>query len=278
MIDTILTNTTFQFNDRNYLQLTGTSMGTRMAPPYANLFMGTLDTAIIRQFPNTISFYKRFIDDIFFIFTGPIDIFYRYLDIVKTFMNNIHPTIKFTFNHSDTSIDFMDLTLYKDHRGRINSTLHRKPTDTMSLLHFKSYHPHHIASGLIHSQAMRYNRLISEPCHLSGELRTLARQLVLKGYHLDIINKNISKALRHTQKDLVNKIKIIDHNYIFPIVTPYNVQGKQINNIILHNWNIINNDPELCTLFPPIPTLTHTNTPTLRDRLIRTKYTNNPPE
>ena len=55
MLTFILGNSIFEFMDELYLQITGTSMGTRMAPPYANLFMGLLEEDINGNFQNFIS-------------------------------------------------------------------------------------------------------------------------------------------------------------------------------------------------------------------------------
>ena len=38
----VLTKTNFQFNSDHYLRVSGTSMGTKMAPSYVNVFMGKL--------------------------------------------------------------------------------------------------------------------------------------------------------------------------------------------------------------------------------------------
>ena len=51
-------------------QILGTSMGTSVAPPYANLFMSKEERTIILTFLHLIYFWKCFIDDIFFIFLG----------------------------------------------------------------------------------------------------------------------------------------------------------------------------------------------------------------
>ena len=50
----------FSFNNEHYLQKHGTAMGTRMAPSYANLFMGkfeqqAFDTSLRKQEPITRS-------------------------------------------------------------------------------------------------------------------------------------------------------------------------------------------------------------------------------
>ena len=56
--------------DMHIHQIRGTFRGTRMAPPYANLFMDKEEHTIILTFLHLIHFWKRFVDDIFFIFPG----------------------------------------------------------------------------------------------------------------------------------------------------------------------------------------------------------------
>ena len=41
----------FQFENKHYLQVKGTAMGTRMAPSYANLFMACLEQKILDSAP-----------------------------------------------------------------------------------------------------------------------------------------------------------------------------------------------------------------------------------
>ena len=48
-------------NEQFYLQIQGTAMGTKMAPAYANLFMGKLEEHLINLAPNHIHTWKRFI-------------------------------------------------------------------------------------------------------------------------------------------------------------------------------------------------------------------------
>ena len=44
-------------------------MGTRMAPAYANLFMGDLEEKLLAQFPLKPYLWWRYIDDIFMVWT-----------------------------------------------------------------------------------------------------------------------------------------------------------------------------------------------------------------
>ncbi|XP_065671866.1 uncharacterized protein LOC136089724 [Hydra vulgaris] len=229
ILDTILTHSNFQFSTDHFLQLTGTTMGTRMAPPYNNLFMGRTDEKIIDQFSMRISLYKKFIDDIFFIFHGPPE----KLTQVFEFMNAIYSMIKFTFNNSNNSINFMDLTIIKKLDGKLETTIFKKATDTTALLHYNSFHPPHQKSNLVYSQALKYNKIISNNYNLIKELKQLAQILVIRGYPIrgypirgypiQSINKGFKKVLRHTQHEFVyNKYKEKrEKERILPIVTTF---------------------------------------------------------
>ena len=88
----VLKHNVFEFDEKFYLQIQGTAMGTKMAPAYANLFMGRLEAQLINQAPEFIYTWKRFIDDIFIIWTGTTEDSEKFMSNI----NQIHPTIKFT--------------------------------------------------------------------------------------------------------------------------------------------------------------------------------------
>ena len=69
----ILTMNNFTFNDKNYLQIHGTAMGTRMAPSYANLFLAKFETDALSRAPYQPHTWWRYIDDIFMIWTHSVD-------------------------------------------------------------------------------------------------------------------------------------------------------------------------------------------------------------
>ena len=51
LMHTILTMNNFEFDNNHFIQLHRTAMGTRMAPAYANHFMGDLEEKLLAQFP-----------------------------------------------------------------------------------------------------------------------------------------------------------------------------------------------------------------------------------
>jgi len=63
----ILKSNNFDFNNKHYLQVSGTAMGTSMAPSYANLFLGKWESKFWNEQDKTPDLNCRFIDDVFLI-------------------------------------------------------------------------------------------------------------------------------------------------------------------------------------------------------------------
>ena len=104
LLEIIIQNSIFEFNKMLYKREIGTSMGTKQAPSYANIFIAnkidkkyweiTQKYMVNVQIP--IHFMKRFLDDIFMIFFGSITQLHQFFDDI----NEMHPTIKFTMAHT----------------------------------------------------------------------------------------------------------------------------------------------------------------------------------
>ena len=62
LLEIVLKNNTFEFDNKFYKQLQGTAMGIKLAPAYANLFMGKLEHEILSHTSLKPIFYKRYID------------------------------------------------------------------------------------------------------------------------------------------------------------------------------------------------------------------------
>ena len=86
---------------------------------YANIFMGELEQKLIVKGKPHILIWKWFIDDIFVIWTGSETDFVTYMEKI----NQIHTTIKFTYEKSKTELTFLDVTLYKGERFLENQIL-----------------------------------------------------------------------------------------------------------------------------------------------------------
>ena len=108
MAEYVLTKNVLTFNNDLYLQIQGTAMGTKMAPAFANIFMAEFENSALTNAPIPPEIWWRYIDDCFIIWQHGLDQLQDFLQ----FINNLHPTIKFTADWSDTSIAFLDVRVY----------------------------------------------------------------------------------------------------------------------------------------------------------------------
>ena len=147
LISFILMHNSLVFDDHNYLQTSGTAMGTKMAPCFANIFMASIGQTFIDNSPLTPLFYVRFIDDILMIWTHGSE----ELEQFTTRTNSTHPSIKFTTEISSTSLPVFDVLVSVTETG-IKTSLYRKPTDRPTYLMYCTIHLHHIKSSTVFSQ------------------------------------------------------------------------------------------------------------------------------
>ena len=163
LLKLIMEQNIFTFNEEYWLQLLGTCMGTRVAPTYANLFMGVLEQKILENCPPNlrehIYLWKRFIDDILIVWTDSWDTFKDFFN----YLNNFHETMKFyepCYDQNSNSCNFLDLKISVE-EGKFQTDLYRKPTDKPRALLPSSAHPTHIPSNIVYSMAFRLVRICS---------------------------------------------------------------------------------------------------------------------
>ena len=191
LMEKVLKLNIFEYDEKLFKQVLGTAMGTPSAVSYSNMFMSRIDRLLIHlalQMNNgedPLMLLKRFIDDLFLIWTGPLQPLLAFLDEI----NNLHPTIKFTYamtcpftcdipsdiNHdcfcfSSKSIPFLDtLVTLKD--WKISTDLFRKETDRCQYLLPSSCHPSHICKNIPYSLCYRLVRICSELDALESRLK-----------------------------------------------------------------------------------------------------------
>ena len=182
MLRFILKHNYFEFDKKYYLQIHGTAMGSPFAPNFANIFMHNCESHLLQTAPGEKKplVWKRFIDDIFLVWTHGKEALLKFLD----HCNQCFPTMKFTAEHSLEQISFLDTTIYFNEEGTLESTLFVKQQDICTLLHNDSFHATSCKRGIIYSQALRYRRIITNNDQLEEKLETLRNNLVRRGYNL----------------------------------------------------------------------------------------------
>ncbi|CAN7976819.1 unnamed protein product, partial [Ixodes persulcatus] len=259
----------FEFENEHYLQISGTAMGTKMAPNYANIFMAELEGRFLADRPIQPYFYRRYIDDIFMIWTGTED----ELNTFISEYNSVHSSIRFTHNVSQQAISFLDVTV-EIQDNKLSTKLYRKPTDRQQYLNYDSCHPRHCKNSLPYSQAHRYKRICSNEQDFKQNADNLTTALIRQNYPPGVINSAIEKASRLDRTTAINKTSVrSSENNQYNLVLTYASNLPNINNILRKNFNILSQNQRLQSVFPQAPRVVYRRGKSLKDMLVRSKTT-----
>jgi len=238
-----------------------------MVPPYANIFMHYIDLDI-KDISERISHFRRYLDDIFFLFQGTL----AEIQQLEIDLNKIHPTIKFTLTYSLTDTNFLDLHIYLNKHRKLKTTLYRKPTDCQMYTHYNSNHPTYIKHNIIYNQALRLNKLIDNDNELSKHLHILTKALLAQNYPLDIINQNIMKALTHSQQELLHPTPRVPQDpsiYHNTVKINYSTNTSNIKRFVnKYTTETTERANQQNLLIPPKINCTYTNHKKLEDLLL----------
>ena len=183
LLKLMIENNDFEFNSETYLQICGCPQGKIIGPSAANIYMIDFDKAAMSDFKIKPSIFFRFLDDVFLLWNGSLEELKEY----ETFLNNLIPGIEIKLEASLISVNFLDITIYKNQNSSNNTfslgtKIYVKPTDTQNLLHTKSFHPPHTTKGILKSQLIRYKRISSTWEDYVEAAKTLFQNLRSRGY------------------------------------------------------------------------------------------------
>ena len=262
----ILTMNNFSFNDKHYLQTHGTAMGTRMAPSYANLFLAKFETGALSRAPFQPFIWWRYIDDVFMIWTRSV----QDLNTFTSFLNYIHPTIKFTCDHSFTSIPFLDVNVSL-RNGKIVTDLYKH----QYLLH-SSCHPIHTKRAIPFSLALRLRRICSTNETFTLRTNELIGYLQKRGYNRYFLQREIQRVNNITQTEALTPpdTSTLDKPERVPFVITYNPALRSISSIIRKHFHILISSPRCYNVFKAAPIVACRRSSNLSDFLVRAQLRN----
>ena len=130
--------------------------------------------------------WRRYIDDIFFIWQGNVDELSEFI----THINQQHPFIKFTetYNVETKSIPFLDMMVHFNDDGFIETDLYKKDTTRAQYLLPSSCHPGHITKNIPYSLAYKLLRICSKEETFLLRLEELRKDLLSRSYKPRIID------------------------------------------------------------------------------------------
>ena len=261
----ILKNNFFENGSKVYHQKIGTAIGTKFAPPYANLFMAGLEEKLFLNTEFTPFLWLRYLDDIFCIWTQGIDKLKEFFEK----LNSFHPTIKFTMEHSLQKIDFLDVTVIKN-GSTLETDLFCKKTDTHQYLHSKSCHRNIYKRSIPYGQAVRLKRICSTEVTLTQRLQQLEEWLIKRGYKKDTVHSEIERVHSIDRETLLQKRqKVLDDN--ITLVLTYHPALNTVYEILQKAHRHTLKSPRLAAVLPAPPRLAFRNSKTLRDKLVRSR-------
>ncbi len=268
LLNIVLAHNHFQFNDTMYHQIQGTAMGTKMAPAYANIFMSELEENLLDKYHTKPLVWKRYIDDVLCLWQGNEEQLKLFID----YLNQSHPTIKFTYEHSKTNIDFLDLTIYKGKRYHSTSILDVKPffkkTNKFQYLHYTSSHPSRTFSSIIKGELTRLLRACSDEQEFLTVKKKLVTAFTDRGYPYRLVNR-VCNSLPFQERERILKGKqqqTCPYDTFLVLEYTSDLDLKSIK-------KALKPDEEVKDCIPT-PCLSMKKTKTLSNRLVRAKLRN----
>ena len=226
-IKLVLTCNNLVFQGNHFIQQTGTAMGTRMAPTYANLYMGYLENELLDKSPLKPLVWKRYIDDIFFLWTHGVN---KLNDFLQQ-CNSFDPHIKFEQTFSPTTIPFLDVhVIIKE--GKIETDLYTKPTDTHQYLNWTSYHPRHTKTAIPYSLALRLRRICPNDHYFENRVKDLHNILLERGYKSGLVKESITMARVITREEALSTEYNNKSSNRVPLVVTYNPALPNLHKIL----------------------------------------------
>lgn len=206
-----------QYQDQLYFQKKGIQMGNCASVPIANI---TAAVELEKLWRDEIVFKGRFIDDILSI----IDVTGIEIEI-QEWLNQMfqHDFLKFTYEYSGNSVNFLDLTIELDHDNNIHTKIYKKPMSKHEFVHYNSNHPRHLLNSLPYSSGLRIVRSCSDPQTRIEELHSLLNKFRRRDYPDELLSHTLHKLLNMDRNEILrpkSPLHILHTSYHRPDLIP----------------------------------------------------------
>ena len=256
-----------QFADSTFQQTKGTAMGAAFSPSVANIYMSVNFQRFLRTQRRTPLLLARYIDDIFMLWSHTLSD----LETFLTALNNFNPALHYTYQHSTSTANFLDMTVYKgpcfNYTNILDTRTYQKPQNLYQYLHFTSNHQKTTFKALITGELIRYIRTNTSEENFQATRQLFKQRLLAREYPEKFIDK-VAAAV--TFKDRQRHLQALKkptprlHLPIFACIPPS--QYQLLKQIILLNFGLLKDLLKL----PRFVALKHK---TIGKELVRAKIT-----
>ncbi|XP_062715384.1 uncharacterized protein LOC134291527 [Aedes albopictus] len=180
----------FSFRGKFYKQTFGLSMGSKLSPLLANLFLSDFEDGLEKErcFPRV---WRRYVDDVFAVVKE------RYLSQTLELLNSRHRTIKFTVEQeAEGKLPFLDLMISRREDNKLKFGIYRKPTSTDRYITSDSNHFGAQQKAAFHSMAHRLYNIPMERDDFVEERNRIHKAAELNGYEREFVDKILRKHER----------------------------------------------------------------------------------
>lgn len=280
LLEFVMDNGYCQFDGQYYKQVQGTVMGTPVAPPYSNIYVAScLEAAAKAKCDNWPRIYKRFIDDGFFVWEEDEASLVAFLQL----LNSTLPNINLTWQYSQHSIDYMDLTITKcagtGSAVGLKVTTYQKPHNQYMYIPYFSFHRRGVFKGFVKAELQRYavtNTLPADFEHMKG---LFMQRLVDRGYPVCTLRKWFANVSHSCREQLLQRpVGTKRHSSVPPVLVLPNGQFEmtaRIAAVVNRVYAAHKHEPAVASVFggPDARLLVaYTKNRSLGARLIRARH------
>ena len=246
-----------------------------------NLVVHELEKKVIQSTKHIHTLY-RYMNHTLVFWTGSL----AQLEDFIQFINSLHGSVKFTYEASVQSIQFLDLVIYKgkrfDERGFLDIKCHTKKTEIEHFLHRSSCHPLPVFDGFLRGEIISVmQKKKKKKKKKKNNLDTFVEKkdffmekLSARGYNDAKLSK-VNSSINFEERQ--HFIKENPKSTAIPLVfkTKYNdhFARKYIRQALLKHRNIINKNVRLKMIFPKSPMIAYNRSENQRNSLVKAKLT-----
>lgn len=210
--------------------------------------------------------YRRYIDDLFFIWSGSLSSLHQFLEELNCNTSNI----KLTSELSENCIHFLDINIYRQ-GNKLGTSVYFKPTDSNIYLPIQSGHYPMWLRNIPKGQLTRVRRNCTKIEDFESQALIMKKKFVENlGYHeenLDRIIENI--ALIPREEFLRDGIHPPKSNYQeWSFICGFHAQHKEVEEIFVTHWHILLMDKVLKPALPLKPGFIYRRAPSYADKIV----------
>ena len=203
-INFCLQNSTLEYRGEFFRAIKGVPTGGSISRPLADTFLKFLKIFLKENIDNwdlLVKLWKRYIDDIFGIWSGTEEEFYDFVKLLNS--KAAAYGIEFT-EEIGRELSFLDVLvkIRQSENGTfvIATSLYQKPTDNRSFLQRNSYHPPHVFKSVPYSQLLRARTICSDEKAFDKAAKDIISDLKKSGYD------------EQELKIVLEKVNLVDRN------------------------------------------------------------------